>query len=152
MVIQPSGAFPRFQAPSPVPVREEIPPALKKSPVLRVLVVDDEPLVLWSITEMLRSHGMDVQEASNAKSALRLITGEDGPPDVVLLDLNLPDSTDLGLLTMMRRIAPSTRVILMTAFGTPEVCAEARRLGVASVIDKPFDLDSLDSLLTRAVQ
>jgi len=132
-------------------MREEIPPGLKKS-ALRVLVVDDEPLVLWSITEMLRSHGMEVEEASTANTALRAFTAQDGPPDAVLLDLNLPDSNDLGLLTMMRKLAPRTRVILMTAFGTPEVRAEARRLGVFSVIDKPFDLDSLDGLLTRSVQ
>ena len=134
-----------------MPLREEIPPGLKKSP-LRVLVVDDEPLVLWSITEMLRSHGMEVEEASSANTALRAFTSKEGPPDAVLLDLNLPDSSDLGLLTMMRRLAPKTRVILMTAFGTPEVRAEARRLGVVAVIDKPFDLDSLDGLLTSSVQ
>lgn len=152
MVIQPSGQNPRIQATSLLPAREEIPPGLKKSPALRVLVVDDEPLVLWSITEMIRAYGMEVQEAADARSALRTITGEGRPPDVVLLDLNLPDSSDLGLLTMIRRIAPTSRIILMTAFGTPEVRAEARKLGVVNVIDKPFDLDTLDSLLNRAVQ
>src|SRR5437773_8910298 len=120
MVIQTSGAFPRTQRPPAVEARGEIPRGLKKSPALRVLVVDDEPLVLWSITEMLRANGMNVQEAANAKIALRTFTAEGGPPDVVLLDLNLPDSADLGLLSMMRRIAPATRIILMTAFGTPE--------------------------------
>src|SRR6185436_12806683 len=134
MVIQQSGPFPQVQPLSTLPMREEIPPGLKKS-ALRVLVVDDEPLVLWSITEMLRSHGMEVEEASTANTALRAFTAQDGPPDAVLLDLNLPDSNDLGLLTMMRKLAPRTRVILMTAFGTPEVRAEARRLGVFSVID-----------------
>ena len=133
-------------------IREEIPLGLKKSPALRVLVVDDEPLVLWSITEMLRSLGMQVDEAATANAALRAFTAPEGPPDAVLLDLNLPDSNDLSLLSMMRKLSPKTRVVLMTAFGTPEVRAEARRLGVVSVIDKPFDLDALDSLLTRGVQ
>lgn len=152
MVIQPSSAIPRIPGNSVFPAREEIPPSLKKSPAVRVLVVDDEPLVLWSITEMLRSQGLEVQEAGNAKTALRALTSEGGPPDVVLLDLNLPDSSDLGLLAMIRRIAPATGIILMTAFGTPEVCDEARKLGALAVIDKPFDLDTLDSLLSRAVQ
>lgn len=151
MVIQQSGPIPQVQAPTGLPAGEEIRPMLKKS-TLRVLVVDDEPLVLWSIAEMLRSRGLEVEEASSANTALRAFTAKEGPPDVVLLDLNLPDSHDLGLLTMMRRLAPRTRIILMTAFGTPEVRAEARRIGVVSVIDKPFDLESLDDLLTHAVQ
>ena len=152
MVVQPSGAFPQIQAPPAPEPCGEIPEAQKKSPGLRVLVVDDEPLVLWSITEMLRSRGMQVQEAASAKTALRVFTGDEEPPDVVLLDLNLPDSADLAPLSMMRKIAPKTRVILMTAYGTPEVCAEARRLGVFTVMEKPFDLDTLDGLVTRAVQ
>jgi DNA-binding NtrC family response regulator len=148
MVIQPSGLFPRVQASSPLSTPEEIPYGRKKSPAVRVLVVDDEPLVLWSITETLRSHGMEVDEARNAKEALRAITREGGPPDAVLLDLNLPDSHDLGLLRTMRTIAPATRVFLMTAFGTPEVRLDAQQLGVVDVIDKPFDLTRLDSILT----
>ena len=151
MVLEPSGVFPRIAAVPAPDTRGEISQSLRKSSGLRVLVVDDEPLVLWSITEMLRSHGMDVQEAASAKGALRILADESGPPDVVLLDLNLPDSADLGPLTMMRKMAPATPVIVMTAFGTPEVCAEARRLGAATVMEKPFDLDTLDGLLTRAV-
>lgn len=148
MAIQPSGAFPRIQPSPRASTGEEIPCGLKKSPAVRVLVVDDEPLVLWSITETLRSHGVDVDEASNAKEALRAFTAEGGPPDAVLLDLNLPDSHDLGLLRTMRTIAPATRVFLMTAFGTPEVRLDARQLGVVDVIDKPFDLTMLDTVLT----
>jgi DNA-binding NtrC family response regulator len=129
-------------------MEEEIPHGRKKSPAVRVLVVDDEPLVLWSITETLRSNGMEVDEACTAKEALRAITAESGPPDAVLLDLNLPDSHDLGLLRTMRTIAPATRVFLMTAFGTPEVRIDAHRLGVVDVIDKPFDLTRLGEILT----
>jgi DNA-binding NtrC family response regulator len=130
---------------------EEIPCTREKSPMLRVLVVDDEPLVLWSVAEMLRSRQMDVEEAADARTALRVLTAKGEPPDVVLLDLNLPDSSDLLLVSMIRKIAPGTRIILMTAFGTPEVFADARKLGVSDVIDKPFDLESLDQFLTRAV-
>ena len=152
MVIQPSGAFPLIPAPPAAEPRGEIPAGLRKSPGLRVLVIDDEPLVRWSITEILQSYGMDVQEASTAKGALRMLTGEADPPDVVMLDLKLPDSADLSLLATLRRIVPGTRVILMTAFGTPEVCEEARRLGAYAVLEKPFDLDDLQGLLSRAVQ
>lgn len=152
MVIEPSGTFPGIHGLLETEARGEIPVARRKSPSLRVLVIDDEPLVLWSISEMLRSYGTEVQEAASAKGALQVFTAEGGPPDVVLMDLKLPDSVDLGPLSMMRRIAPATRVILMTAFGTPEVCDEARRMGAFAVLEKPFDLETLGSLLARPVK
>jgi DNA-binding NtrC family response regulator len=70
----------------------------------------------------------------------------------VLLDLKLPDSDDLSLLASVRRLLPGVPVILMTAFGTPEVLEEARRLGAFTVLDKPFDLDELDRLIERALE
>ena len=152
MLIQPSGAFPQIRRPAVTEPRGEIPVGPEKSPIHRVLVIDDEPLVLWSISEMLRSIGMEVEEAETAKGALRAFTADGTPPDVVLLDLKLPDSADLGLLSILRHISPKTRVILMTAFGSPEVYDEARRLGAFAVIDKPFDLDDLRDLLLIPAQ
>lgn len=129
--------------------REEVPDEQKKS-APHVLVVDDERLLLWAIAETLRSRGMEVDEASSAKEALCTLTSEDGVPEAVLLDLNLPDSHDLGLVRMVRKLVPSARVFLMTAFGSPEIRDEARRLGVVDVIDKPFDFTALDALVACA--
>jgi DNA-binding NtrC family response regulator len=123
-------------------------PQKKSAP--HVLVVDDEQLLLWAIAESLRSRGLEVDEASNAKEALHALTAERTAPEAVLLDLNLPDSHDLGLVKMVRRLAPAARVFLMTAFGTPEVRAEAHELGVVDIIDKPFDLTALDGLVACA--
>ena len=150
MLVQPSGAFPQIPVTPTPQARGEIPCPRKESP-LRVLVVDDEPLVLWSIAERLRAYGVDLWEAADARGALRILSSESDPPDVILLDLRLPDSSDLSLLTAMRGLAPAARVILMTAFGTPEVSDEARRLGAFAVIEKPFDLDDLEGLLARGV-
>jgi two-component system response regulator AtoC len=124
---------------------------LKKS-APRVLVVDDEPLVRWAIAETLRAHGREIVEAENAGEALTAILGSARHPDTVLLDLKLPDSDDLSLLASVRRLLPLVPVILMTAFGTPEVLEEARRLGVYMVLDKPFDLEELDLIVERAVE
>jgi DNA-binding NtrC family response regulator len=123
-------------------------PQKKSAP--HVLVVDDEQLLLWAIAESLRSRGLEVDEASNAKEALHALTAERRAPEAVLLDLNLPDSHDLGLVKMVRRLAPAARVFIMTAFGTPEVRAEAHELGVVDIIDKPFDLTALDGLVACA--
>lgn len=127
----------------------EFPRTLKKS-ATRVLVVDDEQLVRWSIAETLRSRGFEVIEAFDGQTALALIDKTDKPPAAVFLDLKLPDSDDLTLLVAVRRHLPKVPVILMTAFGTPEITLDAKRLGAFSVLDKPFDLDVLDGLLARA--
>jgi DNA-binding NtrC family response regulator len=113
---------------------------------LRVLVVDDEPLIRWSIAETLGAAGHQVTEAQDAASAVRALA--DAPnTDLVLLDFRLPDSNDLGLLAEIRRIAPATPVIMMTAFGTPDVTAGALKLGASKVLNKPFNMHDLEDLV-----
>jgi CheY-like chemotaxis protein len=80
-----------------------------QSAPLRVLVVDDEPLICWSVAETLVSHGDLVAEAENGQEAVRALARAP-EPDVVLLDYCLPDSNDLGLLSKIRRLAPHTPV------------------------------------------
>ena len=139
-------------APTTLPATGGEFPQVRKKSATRVLVVDDEPLVRWSITETLRAHGFDMVEAEDAHSALLLLLDSPAEPDAVLLDLKLPDSDDLSLLASIRCILPRVPVILMTAFGTQEILEEARRLGVFTVLDKPFELDELDTLIERAIE
>jgi CheY-like chemotaxis protein len=92
---------------------------------LTILVVDDEPLARWSVAETLHESGYGVVEASDAESALRVISTPGSPADLVLLDLSLPDSNDLDLLSAMHALRPATPIILMTAHGTDELFEEA---------------------------
>jgi DNA-binding NtrC family response regulator len=117
---------------------------------LRVLVVDDEALLLWSIAEALKQAGHTVLEATNAGAARDVMSRERGPIDAVLLDLRLPDSNDLQLLEEVRRRLPLSGVVLMTAYGTHELTEAALRLGASAVLAKPFDLHSLEPLLRNA--
>jgi DNA-binding NtrC family response regulator len=119
----------------------------EKFPV-HVLVVDDEPLIRWSIAESLGDLGFDVEEATDAASALRIVTNTALPFDVVIVDLRLPDMQDLSLLGTIRQLLPRAHVILMTAFGTPEVIADAKAMG-ADVLVKPFELKELNGLVAR---
>ena len=151
MLAQISASIPSI-APSTVPVPGGEFPQVRKKSATRVLVVDDEPLVRWSIGETLRAHGRDIIEASDAHSALVAVLDSATEPDAVPLDLKLPDSDDLSLLASVRRLLPRVPVILMTAFGTPEVFEQARGLGVFTVLDKPFELDVLDALIERALE
>ncbi len=122
---------------------------MKKIP-LHVLVVDDEPLIRWSVTETLADLGLDVEQADCAASALQAITTTALPFDVVVLDLRLPDMHDLSLLATIRQLLPATPVVLMTAFGTPEIMADARHLGVSAVLNKPFELGELSRVVLEA--
>lgn len=150
MLAQISASIPSIPASTTPAPGEEFPFVQKKS-ATRVLVVDDEALVRWSIAETLRSHGFDVVEAEDGRGALAAVVDPATAPDLVLLDLKLPDTDDLGLLASVRRARPCVPVILMTAFGTSEVFEEARRLGVHTILDKPFDLDELDLLVEQAI-
>jgi two-component system response regulator AtoC len=100
----------------------------------RVLVVDDELLIRWSIAEMLKEHGHAAVEAESGAAALRALQTS-SRIDAVVLDYCLPDTHDFSLLAEIRRIAPRTPVILMTASCTADVIDGALGLGVYDVID-----------------
>jgi DNA-binding NtrC family response regulator len=117
---------------------------------LRVLVVDDELLIRWAIAETLGVLGHRVVQAEDGASALRALSGGDEPIDAVVLDYRLPDSNDLSLLAMIRRLVPACRVIMMSAYGTADIVQGARDLGVYDVLSKPFELHELGTLLGEA--
>jgi DNA-binding NtrC family response regulator len=123
---------------------------VEEFPTLRVLVVDDERLIRWSIAETLAHLGHTVIEAENGAEAVRALTNPVEPIDAVFLDYRLPDSDDLRLLATIRRLSPRAPVILMTAYGSPEVTSGALELGVYQVMGKPFDLHDLQPLLLKA--
>ena len=116
---------------------------------LTILVVDDEALLRWSLAEVLRRNGHTVIEATSAREALDAISPSSSV-DAVLLDYRLPDSADLSLLEEIRRRLPRSPVVLMTAFGTPEVVQGALSLGAYRVLTKPFDMHGVEGLITEA--
>ena len=122
---------------------------VKNSRALRILIVDDEPLIRWSMAETLVQAGCEVDEAGTARETLQRIS-EAPAPDVVLLDYRLPDSDDLKLLEAIRRALPNSPVIMMTAYGTPDVVSGAARLGAFRVLTKPVEMHDLASLVQQA--
>jgi DNA-binding NtrC family response regulator len=125
-------------------------PLMTKKSAPSVLVVDDEALIRWSLAEMLGDRGYTVTEAGDGRMALAAIESAEEPFDVVLLDYRLPDSADLRLLEKVRRLAPTSRVIMVTAHNSPELAQGAAALGAYSVISKPFEVDSLAALVGHA--
>jgi DNA-binding NtrC family response regulator len=104
-----------------------------------ILIVDDERLLARTLSNALKEAGYKAVTAATAEQAEKQVFS-DQVFDLVVLDYRLPKSSGLVLLTKMREKQLSSRVILMTAFGSPEVRAEARRLQVDRFVRKPFDL------------
>jgi len=128
---------------------EMSPSAVKKSPSPRVLVVDDEALIRWSLAESLSDAGYAVSEAGDGASAVE--RASDGHVfDAIVLDYRLPDSNDLHLLETIRGLQPTAAVVMMTAFGTPELTSGALKLGAYRVVAKPFDVHEMVDVVGRA--
>ena len=116
----------------------------------RVLVVDDEPLIRWSLSETLEQRGFAVVEAGDAQTAMDEAGNPEQPFAVAMLDVRLPDSDGLGLLKHLRCVIPETRVILMTAHGSPELAKDALDLGAYCVLDKPFEMSAIADIVDQA--
>ena len=117
---------------------------------LRVLVVEDEKLIRWAVGEALSFNGHTVIEAVDAASARHVLEQSDERPDVVLLDYRLPDSDDFQLLEDVKRLSPASRVVMITAYADPALTAAAIGHGAQKVLDKPFDLGVLESVVREA--
>ena len=116
----------------------------------RALVIDDEPLLRWSVAATLEEQGWQVTEAADVESAMAAFSEVAGAAGIVFLDPRWPDADGLQVLSDLHRLSPSTPIILMTAYGTPELVELARMLGAFAVIDKPFDVGDLVPLVERA--
>ena len=108
-----------------------------------VLIVDDERLIARTLANALSEAGFDTRTASNAEAAERQILAAEDEFDLIIIDNRLPKGSGLSLLKKLRAVNVETKVILMTAFDSPETKAEARRLGVHRYITKPFDLGAM---------
>jgi DNA-binding NtrC family response regulator len=114
-----------------------------------ILVVDDEALIRWSLTERLRAEGYDVLEAETGGEAISRL--DDGV-DLVLLDYKLPDTDGVAVLRQIKERDPDILVIMLTAFATVATAVEAMRLGAFHFANKPFNLDEVAATVERALE
>ena len=114
-----------------------------------VLVVDDEPLIRWSLRQGLTRSGYDVVEADSAAQALAAIAAGSHSFGVVILDYRLPDRRDLSLLREIRALLPDAAVLMMTAHGDEDMRTQAHALGVRAVVDKPFQVAAFVALVNQ---
>src|SRR5262245_60004159 len=114
-----------------------------------ILVVDDEPLIRWTLSERFGQDGHTIVEADTAKTALARF----GPGIyLVLLDFKLPDSDGLQVLRAMKAEDADVPVILLTAFSSIETAVEAMKQGEYHYANKPFNLDELSLIVAKALE
>lgn len=105
-----------------------------------VLVVDDDPAILRTLTINLRARDYEVETAGDGRSALQIV--DERMPDVVLLDLGLPDVDGVDVLTRLRGFT-EVPVIVVSARSEPDDKVEALDLGADDFITKPFSIEEL---------
>lgn len=115
---------------------------------LRVLVTDDDPLVRWALGARLEELGLEILEAGTVREALE----REAQADLVLLDVRLPDGDGLAAARQILARRPRRPLLLMTAFATPELAAEATAAGVRRCIDKPFDTDAVARIVRESLR
>ncbi len=115
-----------------------------------LLVVDDEPSILYFFREAFADPEVSLLTAATATEGLEIVVRE--RPDVVILDINLPDATGLDTFRRIHEIDPRIPVIFITGHGTAATAIEAMRLGAYEYLLKPLELDQLTDLVERAFQ
>ncbi|MFQ6067078.1 MAG: sigma-54-dependent transcriptional regulator, partial [bacterium] len=115
----------------------------------KILVVDDERNIRYSLKRTFEERGFKVLEAKNGKEAIETVQKEQ--IDLTLMDIKMSGITGLEALKEIRSINPKLLVIIMTAYGTTQTAIEAMKLGAFDYILKPFDIPKMWELVKSAL-
>lgn len=118
--------------------------------VPRVLLVDDEASVLYTLEAVLKPDGYKIDKASCAENAFEMFRAE--PYDLVITDLTMPGNSGLVLLEDVLKLRPDSMVILITAYGSEAIAVEAMKKGAYDYLPKPFANDELKITVRRALE
>lgn len=116
----------------------------------RILVIDDEEAILESLQMYLTEKGYTVSCAKSAKEGFYLLSNFE--PELIILDVRLPDVDGLDILSKFKEISPKSQVIIITAFHDMETTIKAVKRGAFEYIPKPIDIEELDSAIKKALR
>jgi DNA-binding NtrC family response regulator len=116
----------------------------------KILVIDDEQGIRNLLDTLLRAKGYDVVLADGGRKGLELFRREH--PDVIVLDLNMPEMNGIAVLEQVRSLNPGQPVIVLTGAGTPEMEQRVYALGVSEFVHKEFALHRLGEALQRLLK
>jgi DNA-binding NtrC family response regulator len=115
-----------------------------------ILIIDDDPLIRKTLSSHLAKHGFDAQTAQDGESGLKKYA--EMCPDLVLLDIRLPDTDGLEVLRQIKEIGKRAAVLIMTAYDDMKTTVEAVKLGAFEYLVKPLDYVALDLTVEKAFQ
>jgi DNA-binding NtrC family response regulator len=116
----------------------------------RVLIIDDEKNIRDVFSLLLEDHGYEVGTAETGEAGVEAARAFE--PDVVLLDMNLPDIPGLEVLARLKETRPATGIVIVTAFGTIRSAVEATKLGAYAYLEKPVDNDEMLLVVARLIE
>src|SRR3989442_4386158 len=114
----------------------------------RVLLVDDEPSLLFTLSRLLKSRGLEPVLAHSGKGALAKLDGVDG----VIPDYSMPDMDGVQLVQAVHERDESLPVVMLTAHGSEKVAVRAMKSGAYEYVTKPFDIDEISLVIDRALE
>jgi DNA-binding response OmpR family regulator len=116
----------------------------------RILVVDDEKNVRFTVTHALRSDGYEVDAAASGTEGLDRTSQE--RYDLILVDLRMPGMTGIDMLRELRRRDPEMPAVIITAYGVPQQLVEAAELGAIDCIRKPFSIQTIRAVVRDVLE
>src|SRR5437660_5559690 len=114
----------------------------------RLLLVDDEPALLFTLSQLLKSRGLEAVLARSGKEALAKLEGVDG----VVTDYSMPEMDGVQLLQAIHERDESLPVVMLTAHGSERVAVRAMKSGAYEYVTKPFDIDEISLVIDRALE
>jgi two-component system response regulator RegA len=114
---------------------------LSKETLPSILLVDDDEVLRERLAQAIRARGYEVRTAGSAEEALREVARES--PEMAVLDLKMPGMSGLDLLKELRQQDPSTRVLMLTGYGSIATAVQAVREGAVGYLPKPADADEI---------
>lgn len=116
----------------------------------KILVIDDEKLLRWSLKQNLEKEGYSVVESENGMNGLSAYRDE--VPDLTLLDINLPDISGVSVLEGIKEANTDALVVMITAFGDVKTAVKTIKMGAYDFLEKPFSMDKLKILIQKALE
>jgi CheY-like chemotaxis protein len=125
---------------------EKPPPLFYKKKIRNILIIDDEEDLCWLLSNTLKEKGYDVGTANSIEAGIRSLNKK---PDLIFLDLKLPDGDGMDILPAIKAKSSGTFVVIISAYGSEDRMVEAKEKGVHSFIDKPFTEEKIVQTLSQ---
>lgn len=116
----------------------------------KILVVDDEGLIRWSLSESLKTDGYEIITAKSGEEAVRIYTDES--PDLILMDIKMPGIDGIEALKRIKQLDEFAQVIMITAFADVNTALQAMKAGAVDYIIKPFNIEEVKVIIEKTLE